>query len=301
MQGQCDTLAGFTVYFYFLSRMYSACISHELQLVIQNPTYNVTKSHACYHIASNSLSLAFVVLFAWTDHLGMSSSLMCWNKFTPDILTNKYALPYPQHMCDRVPGGPDSVHHLQSLLPLVQDPHLPTQRGELPSFQLKGYLVRYSVYLIAEILVDIERVVQMFIASLDDRYFMIDPQYSILRQDGFATFRFITVGINIFTPLFLSLIRLTEPDVQRIIRRSCCGCLHRYNRLNYSPPREQQASFIQLIERSAKEDPKVLDSITSNTANSSTLVSESDRQQEEGREDHTVKESSVLIVRRSKR
>ena len=27
---ECDVLAGFTVYFYFVSRIYSACISHEL-------------------------------------------------------------------------------------------------------------------------------------------------------------------------------------------------------------------------------------------------------------------------------
>lgn len=85
----CEILAGFTVYFYFVSRIYSACISHELQLMIQSPTYNSKRVHCCYHIISNLASVVFLVILIATDNLGMSSALMCWNRYSPHSLTNK--------------------------------------------------------------------------------------------------------------------------------------------------------------------------------------------------------------------
>ena len=85
----CETLAGFTVYFYFLSRMYSACISHELQLIIQNPTYRASKWHLIYHLVSHGVSLLSLIAFILSDNIGMSSTLMCWNKHTPHTLLNK--------------------------------------------------------------------------------------------------------------------------------------------------------------------------------------------------------------------
>ncbi len=81
---ECKALGGFTFYFYFVSRVYSVCVGDELQRVIMNPTYPSRRLHTIYHLISHSIGIVLVIIFAATDNLGVSFSLLCWNKFKTD-------------------------------------------------------------------------------------------------------------------------------------------------------------------------------------------------------------------------
>ena len=74
-------LGGFMFYFYFISRVYSVCVSDELQRIIQNPTYSSKRLHIIYHLVSHGVGLILTLLFALTDNFGVSFSLICWNRF----------------------------------------------------------------------------------------------------------------------------------------------------------------------------------------------------------------------------
>ena len=89
--------------------------------------------------------------------------------------------------------------------------------------------------------------IQMFVACLDDQYFTRGSDYSILKSDGYAWFRWISVSINIFTPLFLSILRLSEPAVLKVLKRVCCSCGRRKLKL------PDRSSFVQLVERKSED------------------------------------------------
>lgn len=77
--------------------------------------------------------------------------------------------------------------------------------------EIRGYLGRYSIYLIGEIVIDLERVFQMFFACFSLEYFARGDKYSILKPDGYLALRYVSTLVNIFLPLLLTILRLTEP------------------------------------------------------------------------------------------
>ena len=88
--------------------------------------------------------------------------------------------------------------------------------------------MRYTVYLSAEILVDAVRVVFVWVASTDEDYFLRSrTDHFVNSPDGYQAFRWVSLALDLFLPLLLTLLRLTQFEVMDVFSNKMDECCNR--------------------------------------------------------------------------
>ena len=88
--------------------------------------------------------------------------------------------------------------------------------------------MRYTVYLSAEILVDAVRVVFVWVASTDEDYFLRSrTDHFVNSPDGYQAFRWVSLALDLFLPLLLTLLRLTQFEVMDVFPNKMDECCNR--------------------------------------------------------------------------
>ena len=76
---------------------------------------------------------------------------------------------------------------------------------------MRGHIIRFTIYLCAEIFTDVANVVFVWLSSMQHDYFRRDSDDLVVNKvDGFQVIRWFSVVLNIALPLLLALLRITQ-------------------------------------------------------------------------------------------